>query len=57
MYRLIQIDGDITYIHGISDSVSELIAFYYRCRKHFGYMVVIDTSDGDRGLATLGSPL
>lgn len=57
MYELIQIEGGITYIHGVGDSVSELIAFYYKCRKHFGHMVVIDTGDGDRVLATLGSPL
>ena len=53
MYKLIQNEKNKTYLHGISDSVSELISNYYRYRKHFGYMEVVDSNS--HVLATLGS--
>jgi len=51
--KLIQTKKNKVYVHGISDSVSELIAFYYKQRKHLGYMEVVD--DTGHRLATMGS--
>ena len=43
--QLIQLDKGTTYLHGLGDSVSELIAFYYEYRKHWGYMQIVDNND------------
>ena len=55
MNYLVQIENGITYIHGVAEKVSDLIAYYYEYRKHFGYMEVVDTTDNNRVLATLSS--
>lgn len=53
MNYLVQIENGITYIHGVAEKVSDLIAYYYEYRKHFGYMEVIN--DNGSVYATLGS--
>lgn len=55
-YELIQAKGGFkeVYLHGVGDSVSELIAFYYRRRQQFGTMIIWD-EDTHHILATLGS--
>ena len=55
MYHLIKVENNITKIHGVFDRVSEAIDFYYRFRRQFGYMEVVDTSDNNKVLATLSS--
>lgn len=54
MNYLIQMEhSNKMLIHGVSESVSELIAYYYEYRKQYGYMEVQD--DDGNVLATLGS--
>lgn len=54
MNYLIQMEhSNKMLIHGVADSVSELIAYYYEYRKQYGYMEIQD--DDGRVLATLGS--
>ena len=55
MYHLINVENNVTKVHGVFNRVSEAIDFYYRNRKHFGYMEVVDTSDNNKVLATLSS--
>lgn len=40
-------------IHGTGDNVSELIAYYYKWRKQYGYMEIVD--ENDNVLVTFGS--
>lgn len=54
--ELVQYENGKRYIHGKSESVSKLIDFFYKYRKHLGYMTIEDTTDNNRTLATLGSP-
>jgi hypothetical protein len=54
---LVQIDKGVMYIHGVSDNVSSLIDLYFKYRKHFGYMEVMDDNDNYKVLATLGSKI
>jgi len=53
MNYLVQIENGITYIHGVAEKVSDLIAYYYEYRKQYGYMEVIN--DNGSVYATLGS--
>ena len=53
MNYLIQMENNKMLIHGIDESVSKLIAYYYKWRKQYGYMEVHD--DQGNVLATLGS--
>lgn len=53
MYELRQYRGKKCWLHGVNDNVSGLIAFYYEHRQQHGKMVIVDTSDNDRVLATL----
>ena len=54
MYYLQQwVNSSRLDIHGIGDSVSELIEYYYKWRKDFGYMEIVDKDN--KILATLGS--
>lgn len=50
--RLVQVVNGKEVVHGVAGKTSELIAHYYKYRKHFGYMEV---KDGNNVLATLGS--
>lgn len=40
-------------VHGTDESVSTLVAYYYKWRKQYGYMTIQD--DDGNVLATLGS--
>ena len=51
--ELVQYTNGKRYIHGASNNVSKLIAFYYKYRKHYGKMTIEDTSDNNRTLATM----
>lgn len=52
--QLIQTVNNKVMIHAVDNRVSPLIDFYYRYRRQFGYMEVIDESTG-KVLATLSS--
>ena len=51
--ELVQYTNGKRLIHGASDSVSELIEFYYKYRKQYGKMTIEDASDNNRTLATM----
>jgi hypothetical protein len=52
-YALIKTVNHKVYIHGVASSVSVLTHFYYKYRKQYGYMEIVDRSN--HVLATLGS--
>ena len=55
--ELVQYTNGKRLIHGASDSVSELIEFFYKYRKHYGKMTIEDASDSNKTLATMdGKP-
>jgi len=53
MRYLIQYKDGKRFIHGVSDSVSELVQFYFDYRKQHGYMTIED--EDCNTLATFGS--
>lgn len=55
MYHLVKIENNKVIIHGVFNRVSDGIDFYYRFRRQFGYMEIVDTSDNNKVLATLSS--
>ena len=55
--ELVQYTNGKRLIHGAGNSVSKLIEFYYKYRKHYGKMTIEDASDNNRTLATMdGNP-
>jgi hypothetical protein len=52
--QLVQYKQNKRYVHGVADSVSELVEFYYKWQKQHGSMVIEDTTDNYKILVTLG---